>query len=40
MGVLGWLDPHVDKYILTTAGEEKVVEVRKHWAAVPGRRYD
>ena len=33
MGVLGWLDPHVDKYILTTAGEQKVVEVRKHWVA-------
>jgi uncharacterized membrane protein YdbT with pleckstrin-like domain len=33
MGVLSWLDPHVDKYILTTAGEQKVVEVRKHWAA-------
>ena len=33
MGVLSWLDPHVDKYILTTAGEQKVIEVRKHWAA-------
>jgi membrane protein YdbS with pleckstrin-like domain len=33
MGLLSWLDPHVDKYILTTAGETKVVEVRKHWAA-------
>jgi membrane protein YdbS with pleckstrin-like domain len=33
VGVLSWLDPHVDKYILTTAGEQKVVEVRKHWAA-------
>jgi membrane protein YdbS with pleckstrin-like domain len=33
MGLLSWLDPHVDKYILTTAGEQKVVEVRKHWAA-------
>lgn len=33
MGALGWLDPHVDRYILTTAGEQKVVEVRKHWAA-------
>ena len=33
MGVLSWLDPHVDKYILTTAGEQKVVEVKKHWAA-------
>ena len=33
MGVVSWLDPHVDRYILSTAGEEKVVEVRKHWAA-------
>jgi membrane protein YdbS with pleckstrin-like domain len=33
MGVLNWLDPHVDRYILSTAGELKVVEVRKHWAA-------
>jgi hypothetical protein len=33
VGVLSWLDPHVDKYILTTAGEQKVVEVKKHWAA-------
>jgi membrane protein YdbS with pleckstrin-like domain len=33
MGVLNWIDPHVDKYILTTAGEQKVLEVKKHWAA-------
>jgi uncharacterized membrane protein YdbT with pleckstrin-like domain len=33
MGVVSWLDPHVDRYVLSTAGEEKVVEVRKHWAA-------
>jgi uncharacterized membrane protein YdbT with pleckstrin-like domain len=33
MGVVSWLDPHVDRYILSTAGEQKVVEVRKHWAA-------
>ena len=33
MGVLNWLDPHVDKYILSTAGEQKVLEVKKHWAA-------
>lgn len=33
MGLVAWLDPHVDQYILTTAGEQKVVEVRKHWAA-------
>jgi uncharacterized membrane protein YdbT with pleckstrin-like domain len=31
MGVVNWLDPHVDQYILTTAGEKKVVEVHKHW---------
>ncbi|HMI34526.1 MAG TPA: PH domain-containing protein [Propionibacteriaceae bacterium] len=30
---MSWLDPHVDRYILSTAGEQKVVEVRKHWAA-------
>ena len=33
MGVLSWLAPNVDQYILSTAGEQKVVEVRKHWAA-------
>jgi membrane protein YdbS with pleckstrin-like domain len=33
MGLVSWLDPHVDRYILSTAGEQKVVEVRKHWAA-------
>ena len=33
MGVVSWLDPHVDRYILSTAGEQKVVEVKKHWAA-------
>jgi membrane protein YdbS with pleckstrin-like domain len=34
MGVVNWLDPHVDKYILTAADEQKVVEVHKHWAAM------
>jgi membrane protein YdbS with pleckstrin-like domain len=34
MGVLSWLDPHVDRYILNTAGEQKVVEVHKHWFAM------
>jgi membrane protein YdbS with pleckstrin-like domain len=29
----GWLDPNVDQYILHDAGEELVVEVRKHWIA-------
>jgi uncharacterized membrane protein YdbT with pleckstrin-like domain len=33
VGLVTWLDPHVDQYILTTAGEQKVVVVRKHWAA-------
>jgi uncharacterized membrane protein YdbT with pleckstrin-like domain len=33
MGVLSWLDPHVERYILSTAGEQRVVEVKKHWAA-------
>ena len=33
MGVLNWLDPHVDQYISSTADEQKVVEVKKHWAA-------
>ena len=33
MGVLNWLDPHVDKYISSTADEQKVLEVKKHWAA-------
>jgi uncharacterized membrane protein YdbT with pleckstrin-like domain len=41
VGVLSWLDPHVDQYILTTAGEQKVLEVKKHWAASawPGVRF-
>ena len=34
MGLVNWLDPHVDKYILTTAGEQKVLEVKKHWVAL------
>ncbi|HEY6683903.1 MAG TPA: PH domain-containing protein [Propionibacteriaceae bacterium] len=40
MGIINWLDPHVDKYILTTAGEHKVLEVKKHWvvSAWPGVR--
>jgi membrane protein YdbS with pleckstrin-like domain len=33
VGVLSWLDPHVDQYISSTADEQKVVEVKKHWAA-------
>ena len=31
MGVVGWLDPHVDQYVLKSAGEQKVEEVHKHW---------
>lgn len=34
MGLINWLDPHVDRYILTTADEHKVVEVHKHWAVM------
>ena len=34
MGLVSWLDPHVDKYILTAADEQKIVEVHKHWAAM------
>jgi uncharacterized membrane protein YdbT with pleckstrin-like domain len=34
VGVLGWLDPHVDQYILSTAGEKKVLEVHKHWVVM------
>jgi uncharacterized membrane protein YdbT with pleckstrin-like domain len=30
-GLLDWLDPDVDQYVLDKAGEEKVLEVRKHW---------
>ena len=40
MGVVSWLDPHVDRFILSTAGEEKVVEVKKHWAASAWPGYD
>ena len=29
-GLLGWLDPNVDRYVLDQAGESKVIEVRKH----------
>lgn len=28
-----WLDPHVDKYINTTIGEIKIIEIHKHWIA-------
>jgi uncharacterized membrane protein YdbT with pleckstrin-like domain len=40
MGVLNWLDPHVDQYVLSTADERKVVEVHKHWVVMlwPGVR--
>jgi hypothetical protein len=31
MGVVSWLDPHVDQYVLKSAGEQKVEEVHKHW---------
>jgi membrane protein YdbS with pleckstrin-like domain len=34
VGLINWLDPHVDRYILTTADEHKVVEVHKHWAVM------
>ena len=30
-GLLDWLDPDVEQYVLDKAGEEKVLEVRKHW---------
>jgi membrane protein YdbS with pleckstrin-like domain len=30
-GLLRWLDPNVDQYVLTKAGERKVLEVHKHW---------
>jgi hypothetical protein len=30
-GLLGWLDPNVGQYVLGKAGEEKRLEVRKHW---------
>jgi membrane protein YdbS with pleckstrin-like domain len=34
VGLINWLDPHVDRYILTTADEHKVVEVHKHWVVM------
>jgi uncharacterized membrane protein YdbT with pleckstrin-like domain len=33
-GLLGWLDPRVDRYVLDQAGELKVLEVRKHWVVL------
>jgi uncharacterized membrane protein YdbT with pleckstrin-like domain len=33
-GLLGWLDPRVDRYVLDEAGERKVLEVRKHWVVL------
>jgi uncharacterized membrane protein YdbT with pleckstrin-like domain len=33
-GLLGWLDPKVDRYVLDEAGERKVLEVRKHWVVL------
>jgi Bacterial PH domain len=32
----GWPDPNVDRYITLRAGEQKVLEVPKHWAAYLG----
>ena len=39
MGVVSWLDPHVDRYVLSTAGEEKVVagSFKNKLQAVAGR---
>jgi hypothetical protein len=34
MGVVSWLDPHVDQYVLKSAGEQKVEEVHKHWVVM------
>jgi uncharacterized membrane protein YdbT with pleckstrin-like domain len=30
-GLLGWLDPNVERFVLNQAGEHKVLEVGKHW---------
>jgi uncharacterized membrane protein YdbT with pleckstrin-like domain len=30
-GLWDWLDPDVEQYVLDKAGEEKVLEVGKHW---------
>ncbi len=32
-GVLDWLDPHVERYILAEDGEEIRAQVRRHWVA-------
>ncbi len=32
-GLLDWLDPRADRYILSDAGERLVLQVRKHWVA-------
>jgi len=34
--LLDWFDPQADRYITLRAGEQKVLEVPKHWAALIG----
>src|SRR4249920_587173 len=28
------IDPHVDRFVMTTAGEKKVLEIHKHWVVL------
>ena len=35
-GSVGWLDPHVERYLLLSEQEYIVLEVRKHWMASIG----
>jgi membrane protein YdbS with pleckstrin-like domain len=29
--LIAFLDPHVDRYVMSVAGEKKVIEIHKHW---------
>jgi membrane protein YdbS with pleckstrin-like domain len=28
---VGFLDPHVDRFVMTMTGEKKIIEIHKHW---------
>src|SRR4249919_1923466 len=31
INLVGFIDPHIDNYVMTVAGEKKVIEIHKHW---------
>ncbi len=31
---VGFLDPHLDRFVMHMAGEKKIIEIHKHWAVL------